>query len=187
GVDRESIAPKVLEIDACFHQADIAFPNQIKELQAAVGVFLGDGNDEAQIGLDHLLLGLARLALALLHDVHDAAELADLQAGLGSEIGDLAADILDYPAPVVGENGPTFLLQAPDAAEPVGVELVRLIFVEEVLALHAIALGEAEQAPLIAEQLLVDVVESLDQALDTVGIERQRLDLGDDLVLQDLV
>ena|SRR6516164_1253785 len=32
---------------------------------AAVGVFLGDGDDEAQVRLHHLLLGLARLALAI--------------------------------------------------------------------------------------------------------------------------
>src|SRR6516162_10133328 len=38
---------------------------------AAVGVFLGDGDDEAQVRLHHLLLGLARLALALLHHLFD--------------------------------------------------------------------------------------------------------------------
>ena len=187
GVGGEFVAAAILEFVDRLHQPDIAFLNQIKELQPAVGVFLGDGNDEAQIGLNHLLLRLARLALALLHDVHDAAELGDLEAGLGGEIVNLGADLLDQPALVVHEIGPALLLQAADAAEPVGVELVRLIFVEEVLALDAIALGEAEQAPLIAEQLLVDVVEGLDQGLDAVVVERQRFDLGDDLVLQDLV
>ena len=36
----------------------------------------------AQVCLHHLLLGLTRLALALLHHVHDLAELADLEPGL---------------------------------------------------------------------------------------------------------
>jgi hypothetical protein len=33
----------------------------------------------------HLLLGLVRLALALLHHVHDPAELADLEPGFAGE------------------------------------------------------------------------------------------------------
>ena len=159
GVGREFVAAAILELIDRLHQADIAFLNQIEELQAAVGVFLGDGDHQAQIGLDHLLLRLARLALALLHDVHDAAELGDLKPGLGGEVMDLAADVLDQAALVAHEIGPALLLQAADAAEPVGIELVAQIFVDEVLAVDAIALGEAEQAAFEAEQLLVDVVE----------------------------
>src|SRR6185436_8536781 len=116
-----------------------------------------------------------------------AAELADLKPGLGGEVMDLAADVLDQPALVAHEIGPALLLQAADAAEPVGVELVAHIFADKVVAIDAIALGEAEHAAFEAEQLLVDVVEGLDQALDAVGVERERLDLGDDLVLQRLV
>ena len=66
-VGRELVAAAVLELVDRLHQADIAFLDQVEELQAAVGVFLGDRDHEAQVGLDHLLLGLARLALALLH------------------------------------------------------------------------------------------------------------------------
>ena len=124
GVGGEFVAAAILELIDRLHQADIAFLNQIKELKPAVRVFLGDGNHQAQIGLDHLLLRLARLALALLHDVHDAAELGDLKPGLGGEVMDLAADVLDQPALVAHEIGPALLLQAADAAEPVGVELV---------------------------------------------------------------
>src|SRR5215467_4171310 len=58
-VSRELVAAAVFEFIDRLHQADIAFLDQIEELQAAVGVFLGDGNDEAEIGLDHFLLGLA--------------------------------------------------------------------------------------------------------------------------------
>ena len=187
GVGGEFVAAAILELIDGLHQADIAFLDEIEELQAAVGVFLGDGDHEAQIRLHHLLLGDARLALALLHDMHDAAELGDLETRLGGEPVDLGAELLHQAALVVDEVGPAALLQAADAAQPVGVELVALILAEEVLARHAIAFGEAQQAALIAEQLLVDVVEGLDQGLDAVGIELKRLDLGDDLVLQRLV
>ena len=92
GVGGEFVAAAILELIHGLHQADIAFLDQVEELQAAIGVFLGDGDHQAQIGLDHLLLRLARLALALLHDVHDAAELGDLKPGLGGEVMDLVAD-----------------------------------------------------------------------------------------------
>src|SRR5499433_2583008 len=64
-VGRELVTAAILEFVDRLHQADIAFLDQVEELQAAVGVFLGDGDDEAQVRLHHLLLGLARLALAL--------------------------------------------------------------------------------------------------------------------------
>ena len=77
-IGREFIAAAIFELIDRLHQADIAFLNEVEELQSAIGVFLGDGDDETQIGLDHFLLGLARLALALLHHMHDLAELGDL-------------------------------------------------------------------------------------------------------------
>ena len=78
-------------MSTAFIRSDVAFLDQIEELQAAVGVFLGDRNDEAQVRLHHLLLRLAHLALALLHHVHELAELADFQPGLGRERVDIAA------------------------------------------------------------------------------------------------
>src|SRR5271166_4957082 len=73
GVGRELVAAAVLELVDRLHQPDVAFLDQVQELQAAVGVLLGDGDHEPKVGLDHLLLGLPGLALALLHGLHDAA------------------------------------------------------------------------------------------------------------------
>ena len=60
-------------------------------MRSAVRVFLGDRDDQAEVSLYHLLLGLARLTLALLHHVHDLAELADLQPSLAGQHLDLVA------------------------------------------------------------------------------------------------
>src|SRR5258708_30377914 len=95
GIGRELVAAAILELIDRLHQTDIAFLDQIEELQPAVGVFLGDRDDEAQVRLHQLLLGLARLALALLHHVHDLAELADLEPGLAREHLDLVPVLLD--------------------------------------------------------------------------------------------
>ena len=94
-VGAELVAAAVLELVDRLHQADVAFLDQVEELQAAVGVFLGDRDDQAQVGLDHFLLGDARLALALLDHVHDPAELAQAHAGGCGDVGDLGADALD--------------------------------------------------------------------------------------------
>ena len=41
-IGAEFIAPTVFEFVDRFHQADVTFLDKIKELQATVGVFLGD-------------------------------------------------------------------------------------------------------------------------------------------------
>ena len=91
GVGREFVAPAVFKLVDGFHQADIAFLNQIKKLQAAVGVLFGDRNDQAQVGLNHFFFGITRVGLAFVHalvDVfqvqqrHDHAGLQFTQFGL---------------------------------------------------------------------------------------------------------
>ncbi len=66
-IGRELVAAAVLELVDRLHQADVALLDEVQELQAAVRVLLGDGDHEAQVGLDHLLLGPHHLALAVLH------------------------------------------------------------------------------------------------------------------------
>src|SRR5690606_17061909 len=59
-----------------FHEADVAFLNEVQELQAAVRVLLRDRDVETQVSLDHPLLGAPRLsftARALAIDVFDLA------------------------------------------------------------------------------------------------------------------
>src|SRR5579871_2780585 len=184
GVGRELVAAAVLEFVDRLHQADIAFLNEVEELQAAVGVFLGDGDDEAQVGFDHFLLGLARLALALLHHLHDLAEFTDLESGLGGERVDGAAQLPDAVLVAGDERLPAFFGQSRDAVEPARIELVALILAQESVACHAVAFGKPHQPALVADQPLVDVVEVLDQGIDAGLIEPQRLHLLDDLFLE---
>ena len=65
GVGRELVAAAVFELVHRLHQADVAFLDQVQELQAAVGVLLGDGDHQAQVGLDQLALGLRGIHVAL--------------------------------------------------------------------------------------------------------------------------
>ena len=177
-VGRELVAAPVLELVHRLHQPDIALLDQVQELQAAVRVLLGDGDHEAKIGLHHLLLGDGGLAFALLHLVHDAAILGDVEPGFRRQRMDLAADFADRIALALDELGPVLAARG-DVLGPVLVQLARVIGIEEVVALDAVAFGQPQQPPLEPHQALVDVVELFDQALDARGIEAQRLHVGD--------
>src|SRR5215813_4179457 len=80
GVRGELVAAAVLELVHGLHEADVAFLDQVEELQPAVRVLLGDGDDEAEVGLHHLLLGPRRLDLAGPDVLDDALEV--IGAGL---------------------------------------------------------------------------------------------------------
>ena len=142
GIGRKLVAAAVFELVDRLHQADVAFLDQIEELQAAVGVFLGNRDDEPEVGFHHLLLGDAGLALALLHHRHDAAELGDLQAGQRGQFEDLVADDADRFLLVVDKFLPAMLGKARDPLQPVGIELVALVFLEKHLARHPVGFGE---------------------------------------------
>ena len=82
GVGGELVAAAILEFVDGLHQADVALLNQVEELEAAVGVLFGDGNDEAEIGFDQLALGLLGVHVALNHFALGALEFGDEDAGV---------------------------------------------------------------------------------------------------------
>src|SRR5918993_897401 len=76
-VGRELVAAAVLELVDRLHQADVAFLDQVQELQPAVGVLLGDRYDEAEVGLDQLFLRLLGLRLAAHDHFERVAQVVD--------------------------------------------------------------------------------------------------------------
>src|SRR5262245_51996055 len=86
-VGRELVAAAILELVDGLHQADVAFLDQVEELQTTVRVLLRDRDHQPKIRLDHLLLGLRGLDLTGLDDGHDALDLVGL--GVGAALGDL--------------------------------------------------------------------------------------------------
>src|SRR5215831_13920911 len=75
GVRGELVAAPVLELVHGLHETDVAFLDQVEELEAAVRVLLGDGDDEAKVGLYHLLLGAGGLDLARADVLHDTLQI----------------------------------------------------------------------------------------------------------------
>lgn len=53
GVGREFVAAAVFEFFDGFHEAHVTFLDEVEEGEAAVGVFFGDADDEAEVSFDH--------------------------------------------------------------------------------------------------------------------------------------
>src|SRR5579871_5162090 len=92
GGELEALA--VVELLRRAHEAQRAFLDEVEEGQTLVAVVLGDGDDEAQVRLDHLLLGVEIAALDPLGQV-------DLL--LGGEEPDLA-DVLQEELKGIGRH-----------------------------------------------------------------------------------
>jgi hypothetical protein len=177
-VSGELVAAAVFELVDRLHQPDVAFLDQIKELQAAVRVFLGDRDHQTQVRLDHFLLGNARLALALLHHVHDAAEFGEAHAGLRGDVGDFANGCARHRTfGALGKGGPLLVLPGAVGIQP-SSSLAADIGIEEVDALDLVTLGKAQHLPAQRGQAAVEGVEIVDQEFDLGGVELHALDLA---------
>ena len=122
GIGGEFVAAAIFELIHRLHQADIAFLDEIQELQPAIGVFLGDRDHEAEIGLDHFLLGPRRLTLALLDGLDRCAEFGDRSPISSTTSADLAADFQRAHRHGVGEFLPA-LARDGGAIGPVRMQL----------------------------------------------------------------
>src|SRR5699024_1134167 len=94
-IGRKLVATTVFKLVDCLHEPDIAFLDQIQELQAPVGVLLGDGNDQPQVGFGHFALGLASTGLAGGHALVDGLEVLEGQNDATLEINEVLLDFLD--------------------------------------------------------------------------------------------
>ncbi|MNU71706.1 hypothetical protein D3C71_611410 [compost metagenome] len=186
-IGRELVTAAIFEFVDRLHQADIAFLNEIEELKTTVSVFLRNRDHETQVGLNHLLLGDTRFALTLLHHRNDAAEFGDGNAGFRGEVLDFLTDFPDRVAFLAGKFLPAAGGQIGDRLHPVRIEFRTVILLEEAVALDAVGFGKAQQTAFVLHQALGNVVELLDKAVDTVLVQRQRLDGRDQLILQFLV
>src|SRR5471030_1499167 len=89
GISREFVAAAVFKLVYRFHQANVAFLDQIEELQATVGVLLGDGDHQTQVRFNHLFLRAAGLGLTDRHATVDVLDLGDRQTCFGFQCGQL--------------------------------------------------------------------------------------------------
>ena len=96
-------------------------------------------------------------------------------------------DLLDALLVVADEALPALLAELADAQQPLRIEFGVLVVLDEIFALDAVAFGKTHQADFETDETPVDFVKLLDQRVDAALIERERLDVGDELFFQLLV
>ena len=159
-IGRELKAPAVVKLLGRAYEAEGALLNQVEERQSLVAVVLGDRDHQAQVGLDHLPLGVDVAAL-------DPSGQVDLL--LGAEQPDLA-DLFEEQLQRIGRHVGLQVERGPGLAAPA---LIRR-------ALHLI--GERRGRVDVLDQLdlrsLEEPVQLLDVGLVDVEPGRGRRDLS---------
>ena len=80
-VRRKLVSPAIFELVHRFHQTDVAFLDEIQELQSAIGVFLGDGNHQAQVCFHHFLFGASGFGFTNRHSAIHFLQFVNRDAG----------------------------------------------------------------------------------------------------------
>ena len=181
GVGGELEAAAVLELVDCLHQADVTLLNQVEELQATVGVFLGDGDYQTQVGLDHLFLGAACLAFANRHHTVDLFQAVDADAALLFEVEQLLLRAQDVTG-VALQCCRVLLFGGDLFVDPLQVGLIFREGGDEVLAWHASTLnGQVHDHALILTYLLHCATDIGYQAIQQFGYQLALHELVGDL------
>src|SRR6202790_3280655 len=92
GISGELIPAAVFELVDRLHQADVAFLNQVEELQAAIRVLLRNRDHQTQVRFDQLALGVLGVHVALDDLALRALEFLEQQARLHLKLFQLSAD-----------------------------------------------------------------------------------------------
>ncbi len=96
GISRELISAAVLELINSLHQTDVAFLDQIQELQTAVGVFLSNRNHQTKVGFGHFALSFSSLSLTGCHLVVNVLQILQRQCYSILNVLQLLLEMLNF-------------------------------------------------------------------------------------------
>jgi len=186
-------APPVLEAVHRLHEPDVAFLDEVEERELASEVTLGNGHDQAQVGLHELALGLAYHAIVLFDLPQGRLQRLLSQADGRFELSDLLRRLSfadgDHPATEFGQH----LL---DKGRLQGKLLDRSLYGRAVLrdplvivgarGLAAALVGQGHLQPLDLTLEAADAGKRCEERLDLLGLGLPTLGKQDDLVEVDL-
>ena len=153
GVGRELVPAPVLELFDAPHEPEISFLDQLEELEAAEHVFLGDGDDQPEVGHGQLMP-------RLLHRGHAIVNLADGFLDLDARDAEL---LFEAPEPA-SCHGEALFEELP---------LLRASF----LLQKAVWWGDRGRQ---RRKLVVDLLQDGDQSIESQGREADLLDQSRD-------
>ncbi len=181
-IGRELIAASIFELVDGLHQADVAFLNQVKELQPSIRVFLGDRNHQAQVGFDHLFLRAPRLRFADGNLAIDFLDLIDENVEQAFQILELVLAPLDLVLEF-GKRSRIALLRLDVLVEPARAGFVLGKRRDEILARHAGLLDAKEHDFLFKQPHFGDMLAQIvDQLIEHLGRELQLHQFAADLL-----
>src|SRR5580704_13757918 len=93
GVSGELVTAPVFELVGGAHQADVAFLDQVQQVQPAIDVLLRDGNHQAKVGFHQVLFGALGFDLAVPDDRHAVLQIAQRCAGGILQLPNFAAQL----------------------------------------------------------------------------------------------
>ena len=117
GVRRELVAASVVEFVGRAHQADVAFLEQVQQVQSAVHVFLSNRNHQPEVGLHQIFLGPLGFLFALPDDFPCVLEIGERRACRGLALTDFLFQ-LAFTVPGVDADAGLDLLQLPLEMRP---------------------------------------------------------------------
>ena len=95
GVSRKLVAAPVFELVGGAHQADVAFLNQVEQMEAAVDVLLRDRNHQAKVGFHQVFLGALGFLFAVADHGQGVLQLFERGAGGDFALADFALQFAD--------------------------------------------------------------------------------------------
>src|SRR6218665_1478071 len=169
GVGRKFVAAAVFEFVHGLHQADVALLYQVQELQATVGVLLGNRDHQAQVGFDHFLFGIARGGLAFIHALVDDLELGQRHHHARLQVHQLLLQILDRRDVARNDRRPGLahgrLLFHPLQVQQVGREILDEGFLRHAAFVH----DDAAQLAFFAAHIIDLAAHHVAQFFDGLG------------------
>ncbi len=149
GIGRELVAAAVLELVDRLHQADIAFLNEIKELQAAVrGISWRSRSPRRRLAstISFLAIAASRSPFCTLCTMRRYSAISRPVSVASVVISPRISTIVSTSR--LANSAQPLPPRRRNRADPVLVELAAVMRLEEILALHAIALGQPQHAAL---------------------------------------
>ncbi|EBA12932.1 hypothetical protein RCCS2_03584 [Roseobacter sp. CCS2] len=171
----EFVTAAIFKLINRLHQADVTFLNKIKELQATVRVFLGNGNHQTQIRLDHFFLGLTCFFFALLDLLHDAAEFGDIDANVLTNLSHIAAQFFDLAGRLLDHHLPAATGLFAHIIQPVRIQLAPAIRLDKLTAVDAGLVSQFHHRAVDRHDPAVDAVKLVNQRLDPVVVQVKRI------------
>ena len=183
GIGGKFVASAVFKFIHGLHQANVTFLDQIQKLQSSVRIFFGNGDDKAQVGLDHFFFGAVGFPLAPLNGLDNAAKFRNGQPALGGNFGNHLACCGDFITVFFNKHLPRLGFSIRHAIHPRGIQLGAKIALQKITALDFAFFSQTQQLPFLLHQGFVHTIQLFHQLFQTFVIQMDAFQQRDDFFM----